>query len=125
MNRLPTIAALVVLAAGCGGSSGSPGTPGTSAAETTTPTCSSFVGQPANASDFETPCKVDEATADLLNEPVGGLFVAGTGTTLCEDGRVLIWNDIGWGYEGEPFVQHVEGAEQVAPQAERDKCATE
>jgi hypothetical protein len=101
------------------------GTSGLMSSTVSTRSCSSFAGEPVDAEDFTTPCEVDEETAELLNTPAGELFVAGTATTLCEDGRVLIWNDLGWGYENEPFTFHDEGAEQVAPEAERQRCTPE
>ena len=87
--------------------------------------CSSLAGEPLAASAFDQPCEVDQATADLLDVPVGQTFFVGAATTLCEDGRVLFWNDLGWGYEGEPFAFHDENAEKVAPADARDSCEVE
>ena len=36
--------------------------------------------------------------------------------------RVLYWNDRVWGYVAEPANPHEVGAEQVAPDAEREAC---
>jgi hypothetical protein len=42
----------------------------------------------------------------------------------CEDGRVLWWNDVAWGYLGEPAKLHAEGAELVPPEQEREACVS-
>ena len=122
---------VVAALASCGGASPNRA-PTTASAATTasagraTAGCSSFAGKPVTAATFADPCAVDAATTDMLNTPVGQLFVAGTARTSCEDGRVLIWNDLGWGYESEPFNAFHEGGidgQYVAPHAERDRCA--
>jgi hypothetical protein len=45
-----------------------------------------------------------------------------TASRECEDGRVLWWNDIAWGYLREPATLHAEGAELVPPEEEREAC---
>ena len=55
----------------------------------------------------------------------GELYVYGTAVTECTDARQLAHNDAGWGYVGEPWHIHAEGAERVAPAAEREICEAE
>jgi hypothetical protein len=125
----------VMVASGCGSSDdgakvGTATTaPTGSAAVSTTaptgadiPTCSSFYGKAADASAFTQLCRIDEATAQLVGKPIGTRLLATTGRSLCRDGRVLIWNDLGWGYEGQPFTRHADGVQQVAPETERESC---
>lgn len=53
-----------------------------------------------------------------------GAHVYGHASTDCTDGRVLMWSDAGWGYEGAAFHPHpVDDVERVPPQAERDACS--
>jgi len=40
----------------------------------------------------------------------------------CDDGRVLWWNDVAWGYLGEPAAIHAAGVELVPPEQEREAC---
>ena len=91
-------------------------------AAATIPGCSTLAGRTLTADEAEKPCRVDEVTADMLDMPVGEVLVAGSGSTLCENGRVLFWNDVGWGYEDGPFTIHLEGDGQTAPDVERDSC---
>jgi hypothetical protein len=65
---------------------------------------------------------VDELSATYCDRGDGVAYLPGSATEPCDDGRILCWNDEGWGYLGEPFHRHEPGAEQVAPEAERTSC---
>ena len=111
---------LTVTLVSCGAAGGESRT-----TEAAYPPCSSFAGKRMTAAAF-TQCTVDAATADQLDTPVGEYSLPATGRTLCEDNRVLIWNSLGWGYEGEPFhAFNSTTVELVAPEADRQLCATE
>ena len=56
------------------------------------------------------------------NDSEGATRAYATATYECEDGGVLWWNDIAWGYLGQPAVLHAEGAELVPPEDEREAC---
>ena len=109
----------------CGGEGEAEGEASSTPTQAGTVNCSTFAGQAVTAADFSTPCAVDDATSDLLDSLVGELFVAGTATTLCEDGTVLLWKDLGWGLENDVFTLHSDGAEKVPPADVRDRCETE
>lgn len=117
-----TLTAMAVAAAalaGCGGDddegAGAPDTTTTSAAaEAAARPCAEVYAEGAvieSRDELERPCDRD-----------GELYLPGATTKDCPDGRTLFWNDLGWGYLGEPFHRHAPGAEKVAPKAERDAC---
>ena len=64
----------------------------------------------------------DDLNRMCRREDKGDLYVPSSATHKCKDGRTLFWNDVGWGYLGDPFHHHAVGAEQVAPEAERETC---
>lgn len=62
---------------------------------------------------------------DVLNTACledGEMVVAATGDQQCADGRTLVWNDLGWGYIGEPWQPPTDDGPRVAPAGERDAC---
>jgi hypothetical protein len=66
-----------------------------------------------------------ETTDDLSTiclDPAGSPTLNAAATVNCADGQVLRWNDVAWGYLGEPAILPGEGAELVAPQSHRDRC---
>ena len=63
------------------------------------------------------------AEATLCDRGSGRLVMSSLASTGCADGGVLVWNDEGWGYVGEPWHRHEAGAELVAPVSERTACA--
>ena len=76
------------------------------------------------------PCRVvwadgvtTPAESTVCDRGSGDLLVSSLASTDCADGRVLVWNDEGWGYVGEPWHRHGAGAERVAPESERTACA--
>jgi hypothetical protein len=73
----------------------------------------SFDGQTFETTDDLSTICLDEAGNPTMNVAA---------TINCADGRVLWWNDVAWGYLGEPATLHAEGAELVAPQSDRDAC---
>lgn len=127
MRKIAFLLVAVTLT-GCGSTASKDGSTAASPATSITltkaaePACSSFTGQRVTAATFSEPCLIDDATAHLAQLPVGTKFYAGTGTILCADNRVLIWNDLGWGYEGQPFNAFHVGDEQGAPTAETKTC---
>lgn len=60
--------------------------------------------------------------AELEHGCVDGTTWYGSAPRECRDGRQLYWNDLGWGYAGEPMVAHAAGAERVAPLSAREAC---
>lgn len=98
---------------------------GSTPSQTEIVNCSSFAGQALTAEDISRPCRVDDATSDLLDTPVGELYASASGTTLCEDGSVLFYNNIGWGYENDVFTLHSEEAEPLPPADVRERCESE
>jgi hypothetical protein len=64
----------------------------------------------------------EQLSATYCDRDDGAAYLPGSATQPCPDGRVLYWNDEGWGYLGEPFHRHAPGAEKVAPDAERTAC---
>ena len=73
------------------------------------PPCSEWLSRTVTSDEVEDGCTNEET-----------LF--GTGVHNCKDGRQLYWNDIGWGYVGQPMTAHSAGAEKVAPAGERTGC---
>lgn len=65
-----------------------------------------------------------EVTSDDLEESgcSDGRVLAAQEVHDCTDGRVLYWNEVVWGYVGERAHAHEDGAETVAPDAERAAC---
>ena len=91
----------------------------------TLPSCSSYAGDALTPGAFAKGCIVDAATAALVDVPVGKVFVAKTVPTSCvSGGRVLFWNELGWGYEDRPFQIRRSGADVGAPSVETVACAT-
>jgi len=63
-------------------------------------------------------CSVPTSGDVVAYEQMGGAVYE------CGDGRVLFWNDAGWGYVGEPMTEHAVGGEKVARQSDREACPT-
>lgn len=124
MKRITVGLALVaLLLAGCSSDGSEGASPTTGAGATTTEAapdpneadpCVDIYAEGATTSEdmWAAPCSDD----------AGELHLAAASVTECTDGRSLAYNDEGWGYLGEPWHNHADGAEQVAPQAERDAC---
>lgn len=85
MKRLAAVVAVVVLV-GCSSGDGEDG-PGDEEAQT----CAELLSQPVTDETFDGACLHD-------GEP----FVMARAFLDCDDGRVLWWNELGWGFEGEP-----------------------
>jgi hypothetical protein len=71
---------------------------------------------------FAEGAEVTEASYEKVCKKGDEAHIAGTADTECTDGRVLLWNDFAWGYKGETWHPHKDGAEQVAPESERLTC---
>jgi hypothetical protein len=139
-TRVAALAALAVLSGACGG--GDDDKAPASADSTTTTTAAAVPASTTSAGPTTTtaaaaalvrPCAevygegvVFKTKADLAVCDQGGghLFLPGSSTHECRDGRTLFWNDEGWGYLGGPFHRHAAGAEKVAPAAVREACPT-
>lgn len=98
---------------GCGG--GSDGDDGGGDAAGSVQACAKVY---ADGVVFKSKDELEAAFCDRDGEN----YLPGSAFEECGDGRTLFWNDEGWGYLGEPFHRHAPGAEQVAPQADRDAC---
>jgi hypothetical protein len=77
------------------------------ASETTT------VPEPCEDADGVVFDSVDELSATYCDRGDGVAYLPGSATEPCDDGRILFWNDEGWGYLDEPFHRHESGAERV------------
>jgi hypothetical protein len=113
MKGTGIVAALVVvLAAGCGGDSGA--TPSASSvAPNDMPACEEVYAEGAEVDNenFGLACVLGE---DLISpRPV---------RIDCSDGRELLFNDLAWGYFGEPMTITPEDDPSKMPQAAVDEC---
>lgn len=112
MRRLAVLAVAVLAVAGCGGGGDDSGSAlGVLSALDGLPDCAEWTERPVSHDEWRDGCQ--EPAKERYNL---------SGSTDCADGRVLWWNDAVWGYEGEAAHAYAPGAEQVAPQAERDAC---
>ena len=107
-----TLAAAIVLV-GCSGTASEP-------APTTTTTTAAA---PAPCGEvYADGVTTGEATDNVECTRDGEVFVPGTATSQCADGRVLMWNDEGWGFVGEPWSRHPADGPYVPPLDARDAC---
>jgi hypothetical protein len=107
------VAALGLVAVGCGASSGST-TPSSSVAPIGIPECVDLYseGKVITAADFGAACQRD-----------GGELLTPLPVRIeCEDDRVLLWNDLAWGYLDGPMALTPESQVQKMPEAELDAC---
>lgn len=65
---------------------------------------------------------IEEGSNDQPCDDDGELTFVGNAIFDCSDGRTLAWNDYGWGYYGEAWTAHEEGAERTAPADAREEC---
>jgi hypothetical protein len=98
------LAALVLLAA-CGDSGALVGTTTTTTASAPAPACAALVGVPVDEVVAGGQCVDDAGTLQLL----------AFAEAACPDGRVLRWNDYGWGYSGGPWQAHGRPDGQLVP----------
>ncbi len=113
MKRTGTAAALALLVAvGCSGEGGE--TPSASSvAPTDLPACEEVYvdGVEISNDTFGLACVQGE---DLVSpRPV---------RLECSDGRTLVFNDLAWGYDGEPMTLTPEDDPSKMPEAEVDEC---
>ena len=112
MRRIGRLGALALLAsvalAGCGGDEG-PNEPTVSGVA-----CADAYG--------DTTFDSLDALPSTCRDKDGATRAFANASYDCEDGRVLWWNDIAWGYLGESATLHAAGAELVPPEQEREAC---
>jgi hypothetical protein len=113
-SRIATVAlaAVGLVATGCGAGSGST-TPSSSVAPLGIPECDEIYsdGQVIANDRFGEAC---QRNGELLTPlPV---------RVECEDDRILLWNDLAWGYLDGPMTMTPEGQVQKMPEAEVDRC---
>jgi hypothetical protein len=109
--------ALATATAACGGSASKSG-----GATPTVTTTKPAVSVPSCADVVSGAEPVTQAVLDQPCEERGETQYLGTAFYECSDGRTLAWNDYGWGYLGEPWTAHGDGAEKVAPEVDRAAC---
>jgi hypothetical protein len=114
MRRTGTAAALALLVAlaGCGGGDASTPT-ASSVAPTDMPACGEIYaeGVAIDNENFGLACVKDE---DLVSpRPI---------RLECTDGRTLMFNDLAWGYYGEPMTITADDDPSKMPEREVDEC---
>jgi len=115
-QRIVAVIGVLVLAlvlAACGSDSAEP--PPSTALDAGVPSCDEWWQRAVTAEEVRDGC------VDWSDDPVSS-ELAGTAVYDCDDGRTLYWNDLGWGYVGEPMNTYADGAELVAPEADRSAC---
>ena len=120
MRRL-VVVAVVLLLAGCGSSAGSEDTsePSVSVTDPALVPCEEVYADGITTTET----MVDQECERTQGEAIKDTFVPGMMVTECDDGRVLLWNDYGWGFVDEPWHAHPADADElVAPLAERTAC---
>ena len=114
-SRLASVALATVglVAAGCGASSGTT-TPSSSVAPLGIPECTELYsdGKVITNDQFGEACQRN-----------GGELLTPLPVRIeCEDDRILLWNDLAWGYLDGPMTLTPEAQVQKMPEAEVDRC---
>ena len=64
---------------------------------------------------------VEAATSGCLHEE-GQLTTYETMSLECSDGRTLVWNEAGWGYDGSTWHPRGFNETELVPQEEQSTC---